>query len=74
MYSGGFVFGGGDEVGAVRGHLQVRHLHALFVCFDVFEEFAGLDIPVSNFLAVSPRGLNVPSHHTVTPSRPHAQR
>lgn len=30
-YFGGLVFGGGDEVSAVRGHLQVRDLHAVFV-------------------------------------------
>ena len=35
-----FVLGGGDEVGSVRGHLHVCHLHAIFVSFDVFEEFA----------------------------------
>lgn len=30
-YFGGLVFGGGDEVGAVGGHLEVRDLHAVFV-------------------------------------------
>lgn len=30
-YFGGFVFGGGDEVGAVGGHLEVCDLHAVFV-------------------------------------------
>ncbi len=47
-YLGGFVFGGGDEVGAIGGHLQVCDLHALFVRFDVFEEFAGLWAMVKN--------------------------
>ena len=30
-YFGGFVFGGRDEVGAVRGHLEVGDLHPVFV-------------------------------------------
>lgn len=41
-YFGGFVLGGGDEVGAVRGHLEVCDLHAVFVGGLVDEELAGL--------------------------------
>ena len=41
-YFGGLVFGGGDEVGAVGGHLEVGDLHAVFVGGLVDEEFAGL--------------------------------
>lgn len=41
-YFCGFVFGGGDEVGAVGGHLEVCDLHAVFVGGLVDEEFAGL--------------------------------
>ena len=39
---GGFVFRGGDEVGAVGRSLDVGHLHAVFVRGEGFEEFAGL--------------------------------
>ena len=43
-YFCGFVFGGGDEVGAVGGHLHVCDLHAVFVAFNchfgVVGEFA----------------------------------
>ena len=43
-YLGCFVFGGGDEVSAVGGHLHVRHLHAVFVRFDILEQFAALRV------------------------------
>ena len=42
-YFGGFVFGGGDEVGAVGGHLEVGDLHAIFVGGLVDDEFARLE-------------------------------
>lgn len=41
-YFGGLVFGGGDEVGAVGGHLEVGDLPAVFVHWLVDEEVAGL--------------------------------
>ena len=50
-YFGGFVFGGGDEVGAVGGHLEVRDLHAVFVCGFVDEEFAGLREGIRDLLS-----------------------
>ena len=42
MQAGGFVFGGGYEVGAVEGELEVGYLHAVFVGGGVVEAFAGL--------------------------------
>lgn len=41
-YFGGLVFGGGDEVGAVGGHLEVGDLHAVFVRGLVDKKFARL--------------------------------
>jgi len=51
-YLGNFVFGGGDEVGAIGGHLEVCDLHALFVRLDVFEELSGLRSMVSITLSL----------------------
>lgn len=39
---GGFVFGGGNEVGAVGGGLDVGDLHPIFVSGEGVKEFAGL--------------------------------
>ena len=43
MYLGALVFGGCDEVGSVRGPLEVGDLHVWFVDVEVVvEELAGL--------------------------------
>ena len=44
---GGFVFGGGNEVGAVGGGLDVGDLHAILVSGEGVKEFAGLSESVN---------------------------
>ena len=44
MEPGGFVFGGGYEVGSVEGKLEVGYLHAVFVGGGVVEAVAGLGV------------------------------
>lgn len=36
-YLGGFVFGGGDEIGSVEGPLEIGDCHAVFVDWDIVE-------------------------------------
>ena len=44
MQAGGFVFGGGEEVGPVEGELEVGYGHGVFVCGGVVEAFACLEV------------------------------
>lgn len=41
-YLCGFVFGGGYEVGAVRGPLEIGDLHAVFMGCKTIDELAAL--------------------------------
>lgn len=36
-YLCGFVFGGGDAVGSIKGPLKIGHRHTVFVGLDVIE-------------------------------------
>ena len=55
-YFCGFVFGGGNEVGAVGGHLEVGDLHAVFMCGLVDQEFARLQAIIRLLLCTCKRG------------------
>ena len=46
-YFGGFVFGRGDEISAIRGELKISDRHAFFVSSKAIEEFTGLRVMLS---------------------------
>ncbi len=42
VYLCSFIFGGGDEIGTVKGPLKISDAHAVFVHRNVIEQFAAL--------------------------------
>lgn len=68
MYLGGLIFGGGYEVGAVRGPLEVGDLHAVFMGCEAVNELSSL----ISLVVFSDEWKNiVPWHHIVIQSRLH---